>query len=60
MEEVRTAFHIPEHVDTWGECRNIDYPEDERCIGSQWVWETYKGQYNMIKVSGDLDAMINT
>ena len=29
-------------------------------IGSQWVWEGLKGQYRMLKFSGDTDGAVPT
>jgi hypothetical protein len=35
---------------------DIDYTSLE--IGSQWIWEALKGEYRMLKFSGDTDGAV--
>ena len=37
---------------------DIDYSPLK--IGSQWIWESLKGQYRMLKFSGDTDGAVPT
>lgn len=38
-------------------CQNdIDYTK--LAIGSQWIWEALKGEYRMLKFSGDTDGAV--
>lgn len=56
---VREALHIPDSAPTWEMCSDsIDYTTFE--TGSQWVWEGLKGQYKMLKFSGNTDGAVPT
>jgi len=37
-----------------------DIVYDRLEIGSQWVWESLKGKYRMLKFSGDTDGAVPT
>ncbi len=57
--EVRSALHIPDDVQAWTMCKgDIDYTTYQ--AGSQWVWESLKGEYRMLKYSGDIDGSVPT
>ena len=51
-------MHIPEYVQPWNLCSDIDYTSLE--IGSQGIWESLKGKYRMLKFSGDTDGAVPT
>jgi len=56
---VRALLHIPDNVQAWDLCTNsIEYNEQQR--GSQWVYEKLKGQYRILKYSGDTDGAVPT
>jgi len=46
-------------VGTWEMCQS-DIQYDRLPIGSQWIWESLKGQYRMLKFSGDVDGAVPT
>jgi carboxypeptidase C (cathepsin A) len=55
--EVLEALHIPAGLPAWDMCLDgIDYTVLP--IGSQWIWESLKGQYRMLKYSGDTDGAV--
>lgn len=55
--EVLTALHIPDGLPAWDMCLDgIDYTPLK--VGSQWIWEGLKGQYRMLKYSGDTDGAV--
>ena len=55
--EVKSALHIPEGLPAWDMCLDgIDYTSLQ--VGSQWIWESLKGQYRMLKYSGDTDGAV--
>lgn len=55
--EVLSALHIPEGLPAWDMCLDgIDYTSLQ--VGSQWIWESLKGQYRMLKYSGDTDGAV--
>lgn len=56
--DVREQLHIPTFVQPWTLCSDIDY--DSLQIGSQWIWESLKGKYRMLKFSGDTDGAVPT
>jgi serine carboxypeptidase-like clade II len=56
-EDVKTALYIPENAPTYDMCQDgIDYTVLP--IGSQWIWEGLKGEYRMLKYSGDTDGAV--
>jgi len=56
---VREALHIPDSVQGWDMCTgDIDYQPLK--AGSQWIWESLKGQYRMLKFSGNTDGAVPT
>lgn len=55
-EDVRTALHVPEYVQNFSFCGDINYTMNE--TGSQWIWEELKGKYQMLKFSGDKDGSV--
>ena len=57
-QTVRQQLHIPENVQEWFLCSEIPY--DSLLIGSQWIWESLKGKYRMLKFSGDTDGAVPT
>jgi serine carboxypeptidase-like clade 2 len=55
--EVLAALHIPDGLPAWDMCLDgIDYTALP--IGSEWIWESLKGQYRMLKYSGDTDGAV--
>jgi len=61
---VKEALHIPEDYPPWELCTQWDadkgYTYTSLPIGSQWIYESLKGQYRMIHYSGDIDAAVPT
>ena len=56
---VRDALHIPTNVQAWDMCTDqINYSPLKR--GSQWIWEALKGQYRMLKFTGNTDGAVPT
>ena len=56
---MREALHIPTDIQGWEQCKNdIDYTELQ--AGSQFIWESLKGEYRMLKYSGDTDGVVAT
>lgn len=59
---VRTALHIPDGHQTYMECNDgtlgFTYIMEERA--SQFIWEAMKGRYQMMKYSGNIDAVVPT
>ena len=57
--DVRKAMHIPDSYPAWDMCSGtINYTPLQ--IGSQWIYESLKGQYRMIHFSGDTDGAVPT
>jgi serine carboxypeptidase-like clade 2 len=57
--DVKQALHIPDSIQAWEMCKgDIDYSPLR--VGSQWVWESLKGEYRMLKFSGDTDGAVPT
>mmetsp|Transcript_4413 Transcript_4413/g.6450 ORF Transcript_4413/g.6450 Transcript_4413/m.6450 type:complete len:291 (-) Transcript_4413:38-910(-) len=57
--DVRSALNIPDDIQGWSMCKgDIDYTSLQ--AGSQWVWESLKGEYRMLKYSGDVDGAVPT
>lgn len=55
--EVLKALHIPDGLPAWDMCLDgIDYTILPK--GSQWIWESLKGEYRMLKYSGDTDGAV--
>ena len=60
-QRVKDALHIkPEFDQKWALCADKPWSYDSLKIGSQWVWEGLKGQYRMLKFSGDVDGAVPT
>lgn len=60
-KDVRDALHIPSSYKQWDLCnsdQNWNYSPLR--IGSQWIWEGLKGQYRMLKFSGNTDGAVPT
>jgi serine carboxypeptidase-like clade 2 len=58
-QDVRNSLHIPDFVQGWEMCKgDIDYTRGP--YASQWIWESLKGQYRMLKFSGDTDGAVPT
>ena len=60
-DDVKSALHIPSSYKPWDLCNsdpNWNYTPLR--IGSQWVWEGLKGQYRMLKFSGNTDGAVPT
>jgi len=60
--DVRNALHIPTQYPGWNMCVDEEqgFHYTSLPIGSQWVWETYKNQYRMLKYTGDTDGAVPT
>ena len=61
--EVRKALNIPDYVQPWDMCQSgntFNWNYTPLQIGSKWVWEGLKGQYRMLKFSGDVDGAVPT
>lgn len=58
-QAVKDALHINSTVQPWSGCSDaIHYTMFEK--GSQFIWEALKGEYRMLKFSGDIDACVPT
>jgi len=55
---VREALHIPEKIQPWADCSDINYTETKK--GTQFVWDELKGKIRMLKYSGDKDGDVPT
>jgi cathepsin A (carboxypeptidase C) len=56
---VKQQLHIPEYVQAWDMCKdNINYTMFEK--GSQFIYEALRGQYRILKYSGDMDGSVPT
>lgn len=61
LPEVRAALHVPEDYKEWDLCGGGDnWNYTPLRIGSQWIWEGLKGQYRMLKFSGNTDGAVPT
>ena len=56
---VRSLLHVPSGVQSWDLCTS-DITYNQQTVGSQWVYEKYKGQYKMLFYSGDTDGAVPT
>lgn len=56
------ALHINQDwmAQPWALCADDPWSYDALKVGSQWVWEGLKGQYRMLKFSGDVDGAVPT
>lgn len=62
-EDVRQALNIPNKVQAWDLCQGgnlVHWTYEPLRRGSQWIWEGLKGQYRMLKFSGDVDGAVPT
>lgn len=60
-QRVKDALNIkPEFDQKWALCADDPWSYDALKVGSQWVWEGLKGQYRMLKFSGDVDGAVPT
>jgi hypothetical protein len=58
--DVRTALHIPAEYPAWDMCNSDTFQYTSLHIGSQWIYESLKGQYRMLHFSGDIDGAVPT
>lgn len=58
-QDVREAFHIPSHVQTWEMCsETLEYHEQHEA--SQWIYSVLKNKVRKLFYSGDTDGAVTT
>ena len=55
---VREALHIPQSVQKWQSCSDIDYTKNIEA--SEWIYEILRNKYKMMVYSGDTDGAVPT
>jgi len=57
-EDVRKALNIPNHIQAWTGCANIDYHYQDEA--SYWIYPILRHKYKLMFFSGDTDGAVPT
>lgn len=58
LPETRAAFNIPDSVQPWSDCTNLNYQMQTE--GSIWIYPVLRNKYRIMIYSGDTDGCVPT